>query len=1034
MIDIINPNFKMKDGHNLFKVREEDYKRLIPHIYKIFEPVVEEGFQISELQLKDSYAQEMDRNLYQLLNIILQKGDDKIDLSLKIPKIVDGNFVIIGGKRKIPLFQLFDLPFVTTADGLLKIRTNIATFTISKTKNSPYVLIKVLGSDIPLSLLILSLHTDTEEVIEMFDLNNITVPDDEDDKFDHSSLSIYDALRYDLKNYLEDYGGKTKSFYANMVNGFYTKSPYAKGENILYALDIVTKVDPISAKFFNTKHIIDEAVDFIKKVSSGEFIDDTNLLNKRLRCMEYMVLRILSKAAFDLCMLSRGSMVKLKINSKQIISEVSVSDVVQFDTSINPIENLTSILRCTYLGKSTGGFDRSSIPIRLRDINPTMFGRICPVETPDRENCGVVQSLIPNANVDVNYKFTEEVCEKQPISLAVSMVPFLEKDDQTRLQMASSQMRQAINLKNLEQPFVRSGSEGLFSDYTYFVRKAKNDGEVVFLDSNIMIVLYCDQLYDILDVGVRNTYTENIDIPKIYVSVGDKVKKGDILLESNYCENGKIQIGKNLLTVIMPYYGYNYEDSIVISDKLVNDNILTSVHHVNLGFILSPDKVLLSLEKDRYKPLPDPMSAELTDADGLFYNKKNIEYIKKGNPYAIIKELQDDPQMFTNNFIEPSTLLAKKDVMITSVELYPNTYNRSVPEFSHWVEKKFQTQLDQQNKIHDIIKEFIPKDQAQRYIKDKCLDKFSLAGNFKIKDDRIRGMYISIKGIYYKKIKTGDKIGNRHGNKGVICKIVPHEKMPQLPDGRHAEIIINPLGTISRMNIGQIFELHLAMSLNDLKNKLHDMLQKRATQRDMKKYILDYIKILDNTETKWYTNQAEYILSGYRTHIDKEFIDKLYVLAPPFESSSYEQLQVACKYTDTPLEYKIYDPSIEKYIINPEGVGYMYFFRMVHIAEDKISSRGIGSYSKKTLQPPGGRKNHGGQRCGEMETFCFAAHDGIENLSEILTTKSDCMGKKNKFLKTALASEYIKDITDDDMVPESVKLMEAYLKIVGIDL
>ena len=174
---------------------------------------------------------------------------------------------------------------------------------------------------------------------------------------------------------------------------------------------------------------------------------------------------------------------------------------------------------------------------------------------------------------------------------------------------------------------------------------------------------------------------------------------------------------------------------------------------------------------------------------------------------------------------------------------------------------------------------------------------------------------------------------------------------------------------------------------------------------------------------------------GYRTHIDREFVDNLYLLAPPFESSSYEQLQLACQYTNTPLEYKVYDPSIGKHIVNPIGVGLMYFFRMVHIAEEKISSRGIGSYSKKTLQPPRGRKHHGGQRCGEMETFCFAAHDGIENLTEILTTKSDCMGKKNKFLREALSSEYLTDTTkEEDMTPESVRLMEAYLKTVGIDL
>jgi DNA-directed RNA polymerase subunit beta len=284
-------------------------------------------------------------------------------------------------------------------------------------------------------------------------------------------------------------------------------------------------------------------------------------------------------------------------------------------------------------------------------------------------------------------------------------------------------------------------------------------------------------------------------------------------------------------------------------------------------------------------------------------------------------------------------------------------------------------------------------------------------------------------GVHFRKVKVGDKMANRHGNKGVISRIVPEEKMPQLEDGRHLDICINPLGIISRMNIGQLFELHLAMSVYDLKQNLNQMLKDGKSQEEIKKYLLNYIKIIDKTDG-WYYTQFEEQLPE---EIDEQFIEELSIIQPPFESCKIDDVMKALSYTDTKFKQQIYDPLSKTYLQNEIAVGYIYFHRMVHIAEEKLAARGIATYAKRTLQPLGGRKNKGGQRCGEMETACIIGHDAPLNLFEFLTTKSDCIDLKNRYIREVIDPTLLDDSKEVDPRPESVKLLNSYLTVIGVD-
>lgn len=998
-MNIINPNFSIQDkDRNIFTLRKLDYENILPLARQIVEPVTEIGFQITEFDLRDSRfsSGELSKTIKQSLVIKLQKGTSVIDLSIFIPKIVDDNYIVINGRKKIPLFQLFDIPIVTRGNNI-KLRTNVATMMlIQDKKDTPRIHVSFLGKKVPLSLLMMAYYG-VDELNKRFALSTFKINDE---------TNMMELLLEDLKIFYDESKGYTQDDFIVEIGRLYSKyNAKSKGEDILYALDLIPKVDPITNQFLVTGSLIEELIYAL----SSEPIDDTLFTNKRVRCFEYMIFAKLSKIIFDLCFSNRTArQPKFNINSTQVLSECNVSDIVQFDFSINPIEELTKLSRISLLGP--GGFKRENIPKHLRDICPSMFGRVCPVDTPDRDNCGVLQNLIPNVLLDESLKFSEEHLKDQPISIPVSLVPFLEHDDQTRLQMASSQMRQAILLKDFDMPMIKSGCEHLYTDQTQFIKRARKNGEVVHIDNEYLMVVYEDNDIDVFDIAYRKIYVEHMDFMNIYVKPGDKFKAGEILAESNYCEDGNIKFGRNLLTGVMVYYGNNYEDGIVVSDRLVNEDVLTSVHFKDLSFTLPPHKVLLSLDKETYKPLP-----------------VEFETISAGDPYAIIKSLTtDDPYSV---FSEDLKLEAEKNFIISEVKIFANEWNEDIPEYTEWVENAIAEQKEKEAVTRKIITDKLPKEVAKTFVKEKGLDKFSFVGKYKNKKEKINGIHIQMAGIHFRRVKVGDKLANRHGNKGVISRIVPHEKMPKLEDGRHLDICINPLGIISRMNIGQMYELHLSMSLYDVKQNLIQMLDEKTPQVKIKKYLLEYIKLIDKTNGQWYSNQFS---EKMPRSITKEFIDKMSMLQPPFESCRVEDVRNALAYSQTMFKQKIFDPLAKTHLKNEISVGYIYFLRMVHIAEEKIAARGIGTYAKRTLQPLGGRKNKGGQRCGEMETACIIGHDAPANLHEFLTTKSDCIDLKNEYIRKFI--DPLTDRSDEiDTIPESVKLLNSYLTVIGVD-
>lgn len=1060
---IVNPNCELED-RNIFIIRKEEYNEIFDIIDKSLDPVRELGYEIDKFGIVNSrlYSEELSKTFRKKLEIILKKDEVKIDISMSIPELIDDNFIFINGKKKVPHFQLLDLPIISKENNkmnfrscIVKFRSNVLTAVLyEKGNNFPKITVSILGKRIPFALLVMCYYG-KEKINKIFNMDHY-LTEDGLGSLPNLCWHMYGRLLYEIKEYyIQDLDHDE---YLRILGSYFTKfNPRDKGEDILYILDLIPKIDIITKKFMRKESVIDE---IIWGIQYGPF-DDADLRFKRIRCFEYLILGPVFRSIFNLCILVKDSKnPKFNVNKSEIIQHCNVSDIVQFDFSINPVGSLTELSRISLLGP--GGFSRNKVPKYLRDIHESMFGRICVVDTPDRDNCGVVENLLPNSKLDKDLRFNNDICEKSPISIPVSMVPFLEHDDQTRLQMSSSQMRQAILLQTPEPPLIRSGCENLYTHYTPFMLIAKEDGVVIFDDPNddLIIVRYDNGQIDLFDAGVRKIYVHNMDTMHHSIKEGDKFKKGDILAESLFVNDGSINIGRNLLTGVTIYRGYNYEDGITISDKLVHDQILASVHYKDLSFYVPPNKILLNL-CDRN--IVDEDDEDFGDTSGYTIitthsegekkiNKKfkplpkREDIIEAGNPYAIMKKIPVKSDDFSTIFEEKEELISNKKLVILGYSIYVNDYldeTRIPEEYKNWIRVRSEAQRKREEKIRDIIIGNTTKKDAVKFNKT-YFNNFESDGRYKNKGERFDGIFVDLKAYYIRQIEIGDKIGNRHGNKGVISRILSEDQMPRLPDGRTLDIIINPLGIISRMNIGQLFELHLSMSLNDFKNKLKSMIPQES-QEDIKKYIMKYIRIIDNTKDGWYQKQFGEQLKTI--DIDEEFIDKLFLIQPPFESINMKKCRKALRYTNTPFKYELFDPVIETvdddgnieygdYLINKIACGYMYFFRMAHIAEEKLAARGIGSYTKKTLQPTSGKRNQGGQRLGEMEVACMIAHDSTHNLHESMTTKSDCIEAKNRWMyQTIDSGNTLKNnqFDDSDDVSESVRLLNSYLTIIGID-
>ncbi len=945
----------------------------------------------------------------------------------------------------------------------------------------------------------------------------------------------------------------------------------------------------INAKFKKSTHIdqrvIDKSdiIDVVKHMHNlidgkGEIDDIDHLANRRVRSVGELLenqYRI-GLLKMDRAIKERLSSLEVDnimpqdiINAKPVVASIKeffgLSQLSQFMDQTNPLSEITHKRRVSALGP--GGLNRERAGFEVRDVHQTHYGRICPIETPEGANIGLINSLASysrinkygfietpyrivnsgkvtnkviylsaideedfviaqaNAEIDSKGKFENQIvsCRKngefinvdidaidlmdvspqQLVSVASSLIPFLENDDANRALMGSNMMRQAVPLIKPKAPLVGTGMEYTVANDSGSTIVAKREGVVDQLDANRIVVRITDKndktlnKIDIYNLSKFQRSNQNTCITqRPLVNVGDKVLKNQVIADGPATDLGELALGRNVLAAFMPWNGYNFEDSILISEKVVQDDVFTSIHveefevmsrdtklgpeeitrdipnaseemlinldetgivyvgaEVNSGDILvgkvtpkgeSPmtpeEKLLRAIFGEKAADVKDtslrvPPGVKGTIVEIRVFSRRGIEKderaisIENNQIEVIARDRDDELKILEKSFANHLREL-----------LYNQKFISGIDTFEKNSDLKYE--LLENLSLNDLLKINISDEKKSNQIDALVKNYENQLGNinqkFENKIDKIQSgdellpgvlklikVFISVK----RKLQPGDKMAGRHGNKGVISKICPVEDMPYLEDGTPVDIVLNPLGVPSRMNIGQILETHLGWASASLGRQVNEMLKKIQSEgqiKDLRNKLLEIYDLNNHQSIIKNMNDDEILELGNNL---KEGIP---FATPVFDGAKEKDItnllsQSGVSHTGQEI---LYDGITGQKFERPVTVGYMYMLKLHHLVDEKIHARSIGPYSLVTQQPLGGKAQFGGQRFGEMEVWALEAYGAAYTLQEILTIKSDDVAGRTKVYESIVKG----DNNFESGTPESFNVMVKELRSLGLNL
>ena len=855
------------------------------------------------------------------------------------------------------------------------------------------------------------------------------------------------------------------------------------------------------------------------------------------------------------------------VNSKPITTSLkdffATSQLSQFMDQTNPLSEITHKRRVSALGP--GGLTRERAGFEVRDVHPTHYGRICPIETPEGPNIGLINSLATysrvnkfgyiespykkvddgkvtseikylsaieeekftiaqaNSKVDNKSSLSEEfiasrknlnfqlsqknsidyidVSPKQLVSVAAALIPFLENDDANRALMGSNMMRQAVPLLKPESPLVGTGIESDVALDSGVTIVAKRNGVVDKIDGKRIVVKASDvsdfsqSAVDIYNLSKFKRSNQNTCInQKPLVKVGDKIKKGDIIADGPATKLGELALGKNVTVAFMPWQGYNFEDSILISERCVTDDVFTSIH-IEEYEAMARDTKLGAEEITRDIPNVSEESLRNLDESGIVYVGAEVKpsdiLVGKVTPKS---ETSSSPEekLLRSIFGEKATDVRDSSLKLpsgsTGVVIDVRVFNRhgiEKDERSIAIERAEIESVQEDRKVEEEILNRNIKSRAVDLLKGKSINKSykSLKGgltlnhndldNLGLKDiwkldfsdskilenlqilkkqyddanedikqrfeDKVKKIqegddllptvmkvvkvFVAVK----RRLMPGDKMAGRHGNKGVISKIVPVEDMPYQENGKPVDIVLNPLGVPSRMNVGQILETHLGWSCSELGDQIKQYLRNFETNLEKIKNKLKEIygkNYFDTTISKLNNKELLELL--------KNISDGVPIATPVFDGASTSDITELLKLASLPKsgQTNLWDGRTGERFDRPVTVGTIYMLKLNHLVEDKIHARSTGPYSLVTQQPLGGKAQAGGQRFGEMEVWALEAYGASYTLQEILTVKSDDVAGRTKVYETIVKG----DNNFESGVPESFNVLVKEIRALGLNI
>jgi DNA-directed RNA polymerase subunit beta len=752
------------------------------------------------------------------------------------------------------------------------------------------------------------------------------------------------------------------------------------------------------------------------------------------------------------------------INSAPLVAIIrkffGTSQLSQFMDQINPLAEMTHKRRLSALGP--GGLNRKRAGFEVRDVHHTHYGRVCPIETPEGANIGLIVSLSSYAKVNEyglietpyrvvkNTRVTDEVVYMdanaedgifvaqantpvengkiavdlvygrladsyiyvskdevkymdisplQVFSVSASLIPFLENDDANRALMGSNMQRQAVPLVKTEPPLVATGMEPYVAKDSMACIVAKRSGKVIYVSANIIAIKPDDSnepdIYHL--IKFKRTNQDTCINQKPIVNTGDYVKKGQVIADGHSISNGQLALGKNLLVAFMSWEGYNFEDAILVSERLIEDDVFTSIF-IQEYEIEARDTKLGPEEITRDIPnVSSEMLAHL-DEEGIVVPSTMV----KPGDILVGKVSPKGEQAMTPEERLLKVIFGKKadEVQDTSLRVPPAVYGKVIgtrvfvrrEKISKEEEIKRTQELKEEMEKHmQVLKEFRKeslKDSEknaeienfyklmEKKIKDKYTREIELikkTGELPVTVNKVVKVYIALK----RRLQAGDKLSGRHGNKGVVSKVMKKEDMPFLPDGTPVDVVLSPLGVPSRMNIGQILETMLGWAAYHLKTQMICPVFDGPKEKD----VIEQVR-----------KAKEYLRSK---GVPEEYLPDDY-----------------CRIT-------LYDGRTGEPFAEKVTIGYMYILKLIHLVEDKVHARSIGPYSLITRQPLGGKALFGGQRFGEMEVWALEGYGASYTLQEMLTVKSDDFTGRNKLYESIIKGEFPKS----PGVPESFKVL-----------
>jgi DNA-directed RNA polymerase subunit beta len=838
------------------------------------------------------------------------------------------------------------------------------------------------------------------------------------------------------------------------------------------------------------------------------------------------------------------------------------SQLSQFMDQTNPLSEITHKRRLSALGP--GGLTRERAGFEVRDVHPTHYGRICPIETPEGPNIGLINSLATyarvnkygfvetpyrkvkdgrvtdevvylsameegrytvaqaNAPIDPKGRFTEEliVCRhagdvlqlapdkvdymdvspKQLVSVAAALIPFLENDDANRALMGSNMQRQAVPLVRAEAPFVGTGMEGVVARDSGAAIAARRTGTIDQVDATRIVIRATGEtdptkpgvdIYRLMKFQRSNQNTCINQRP--LVKVGDQVKKGDIIADGPSTELGELALGRNVLVAFMPWNGYNFEDSILLSERIVKDDVFTSIHieefevmardtklgpeeitrdipnvseealknldeagivyigaEVRAGDILcgkitpkgeSPmtpeEKLLRAIFGEKASDVRDtslrvPPGVQGTVVEVRVFNRHGVDKderalaIEREEIERLAKDRDDEQAILDRNvygrlaeLLEGRQGIAgpkgfKKDSKITRAVL------EEYPRAQWW---QFASPNDKlMAEIEAIRKQY---DESKKGLEQRFLDKVE---KLQRGDELPPGVMKMVKVFVAvkRKIQPGDKMAGRHGNKGVVSKIVPIEDMPFLDDGTHVDIVLNPLGVPSRMNVGQILETHLGWACAGLGLKIGQAVEAYNAKGDVRP-LKDMLKKVygDDEDIKSMSEDNIVELGTNLKH-------GVPIATPVFDGAKEHDIENMLDLAglDHSGQVTVFDGRTGEQFDRKVTVGYIYMLKLHHLVDDKIHARSIGPYSLVTQQPLGGKAQFGGQRFGEMEVWALEAYGAAYTLQEMLTVKSDDVAGRTKVYEAIVRG----DDTFEAGIPESFNVLVKEMRSLGLNV